>query len=200
MPGYIVDFDATTCTATVQIGVQGIFSSPDGSESNVNIPVLPNVPVIFPRGGGCSLTFPVKAGDECLVIFASRSCGAWKESGGAQVQSSPRRMHSLSDGFALMGTSSQPHVIENLSTSTTQLRSDDRSTYVELDAAGQVLNFVAPGGCNFTTPEATFTGKVTAQQDIKSTSGDVLAGTVSLKNHLTTGVTSGTSLSGKPQQ
>ncbi|UGB47006.1 hypothetical protein LQ772_06860 [Frateuria edaphi] len=200
MPGYIVDFDAATCTATVQLGVQAVVSQPDGSTSNQNITVLPRVPVVFPRGGGCSLTFPVQPGDECLVVFAARSCGAWKQSGGSQVQSAPGRLHSLSDGFALLGTSSQPNVIQNLSTSTTQLRSDDGSTYVELDAAGQVLNFVAPGGCHFTTPEATFSGKVTASQDIASTGGDVKAGTVSLKNHLTTNVTAGSGLSGKPQQ
>lgn len=199
MPGYVVDFDPATCTATVQLGVQAIVTDADGGKSNDNMPLLNNVPVVFPRGGGAMLTFPVEAGDECLVVFASRSCGAWKQSGGTQVQSAPGRMHSLSDGFALLGTSSQPNVIQNLSTSTTQLRSDDGGTYVELDAAGQVLNFVAPGGCHFTTPEATFSGKVTAAQDVVSTGGDVKAGSITLKTHKHGGVTTGSGVTGLPQ-
>ena len=28
--------------------------------------------MVFPGGGGFALTFPVAAGDECLVVFASR--------------------------------------------------------------------------------------------------------------------------------
>jgi hypothetical protein len=199
MPGYIVDFDAATCTATVQLGVQAIVSQPDGSKFNDDMPLITDVPVIFPRGGGSVLTFPVQPGDECLVVFGARSCGAWKQSGGSQVQSAPGRMHSLSDGFALLGTSSQPNVITGLSTTTTQLRSDDGSTYVELDAAGQVINFVAPGGCHFTTPEATFSGKVTAAQDVTSTSGDVKAGAISLKTHKHSGVTTGGGITGGPQ-
>lgn len=198
MPGYIVDFDPAKCTATVQLGVQAIVSSPDGSSQNVPITVLPDVPVVFPRGGGCALTFPVQAGDECLVVFGARSCGGWKQSGGTQVQSAPGRMHSLSDGFALLGTSSQPHVIGSLSTTTTQLRSDDGATFVELNPAGKVVHVKAPGGMTIDA-NVQVNGTVTASQDITSTGGDVKAGTVSLKNHLTTNVTPGSGLSGKPQ-
>lgn len=198
MPGYIVDFDAETCTATVQLGVQAIVSQPDGSKANDDMPLLTDVPVMFPRGGGAMLTFPVQAGDECLVIFASRSCGAWKQSGGSQVQSAPGRMHSLSDGFALLGTSSQPNAVSNLSTSTTQLRSDDGQTFVELDAAGQVVHVKAPGGMTIDA-NVQVNGTVTATQNITSTSGDVKAGAISLKTHKHGGVTTGSGTSGTPQ-
>lgn len=197
MPGYIVDFDPATCTATVQLGVQAIVSNPDGSSQNVPITVLPDVPVVFPRGGGCALTFPVQTGDECLVVFGSRSCGGWKQSGGSQVQSAPGRMHSLSDGFALLGTSSQPHVIGSLSTTTTQLRSDDGATFVELDPAGQVVHVKAPGGMTIDA-NVQVNGTVTVSQDITSIGGDVKAGSISLKTHVHSGVQSGSSNSGQP--
>lgn len=197
MPGYIVDFEPATCTATVQLGVQAIVSNPDGSSQNVPITVLPDVPVVFPRGGGCALTFPVQAGDECLVVFGSRSCGGWKQSGGSQVQSAPGRMHSLSDGFALLGASSQPHVIGSLSTTTTQLRSDDGATFVELDPAGQVVHVKAPGGMTIDA-NVQVNGSVTASQDITSTGGDVKAGSISLKTHVHSGVQSGGSNTGQP--
>lgn len=204
MPGYIVDFDAESCTATVQLGVQAIVNNPDGGKSNDEMPLLNTVPVVFPRAGGCSLTFPVKPGDECLVVFASRSCGAWKQSGGSQVQSAPGRMHSLSDGFVLLGTSSQPNVISNLSTTTTQLRSDDGATFVEIDPSGQVVNVKAPGGMTIDAPTLHITAAVTvdktiaAQQDITS-QADVKAGSISLKTHKHSGVTTGSGTTGLPQ-
>ena len=65
------------------------------------------MPVVFPGGGGFALTFPVAAGDECLVVFASRCIDAWWQSGGVGEPMEPR-MHDLSDGFALIGVRSQP--------------------------------------------------------------------------------------------
>lgn len=199
LPAQVVSFDPDAVTVVVQPTIKATVTGHDGSTAEVALPVLPDVPVVFPRGGGCTLTFPVQAGDECLVVFAARSIDGWWQLGGVQQQTDARS-HDLSDGFAILGPQSQAKKIAGISTNSTQLRSDDASTYIELDPVGQVLKFVAPGGCQFITPEATFSGKVTAAQDVKSTGGDVLAGTVSLKNHLTTGVTPGSGLSNKPQQ
>ncbi|MFW8450019.1 Gp138 family membrane-puncturing spike protein, partial [Klebsiella pneumoniae] len=69
-----------------------------GAQVSVNLPLLVDVPVVFPRGGGCTLTFPVKPGDECLVIFADRCIDFWWQSGGIQ-EPVDERMHDLSDAF-----------------------------------------------------------------------------------------------------
>lgn len=66
------------------------------------MPVIPNVPVWFPRGGGASITWPVGAGDGCLLIFAERSLDEWKGSGGSVSPDDPRR-HGLSDAIAFVG-------------------------------------------------------------------------------------------------
>lgn len=191
LPGYIVDYDASTNTATVQLGVQGQLAAPNQEPQSVNYPVISDVPVIFPRGGGCTLTFPVKAGDECWVSFACRSIDGWRQSGGIQPPGSPRR-HALSDAVCFVGVMSQANKIGSISPSTAQLRSDDGSTYVELDPIGQVINVVAPGGFHVTAPTATFSGLVTAVTDVK-------VGSISLKSHVHTGVQSGPTTTGGPQ-
>jgi phage baseplate assembly protein V len=56
---------------------------------------------------------------------------------------------------------------------------------------GGSLRVVAPGGVKV-EGDLACTGAIKAD-------GDVVAGTVSLQNHLTTGVTGGTGISGKPQ-
>ena len=63
--------------------------------------------MVFPGGGGWSITFPVSKGDEALVVFASRCIDDWWQSGGVGIQPD-LRMHDLSDGFAIIGPRSQP--------------------------------------------------------------------------------------------
>lgn len=72
----------------------------DGSVES--LPVIPNVPVWFPRGGGASITWPVKAGDGCLLVFSERSLDEWKGGGGEFTPDDPRR-NGLSDAIAFVG-------------------------------------------------------------------------------------------------
>ncbi|HDK0301007.1 TPA: translation initiation factor IF-2, partial [Escherichia coli] len=84
IPGIIQSFDPEAVTAVIQPAIKGVEHDASGAEVSVNLPLLVDVPVIFPRGGGCTLTFPVKEGDECLVIFADRCIDFWWQSGGIQ--------------------------------------------------------------------------------------------------------------------
>lgn len=189
LPGIIQSFDPVKLTAVVQPAIQGIVQQQDGTTKAVNLPLLLDCPVVFPRGGNCTLTFPIAEGDECLVIFSSRCIDSWWQNGGHENKPMEPRMHDLSDGFCLPGVFSQATKISNVSTTTVQLRSNDASTYVELDPAGQVVNIVAPGGLNITAPTVAITGAMTvtktidAQDKITSTV-DVKAGNISLKTHV----------------
>ena len=195
LPGLIESFNARAITATVQPAIQGTVMAKDGSTSHVNLPLLVDVPVCFPHGGGVTLTFPVRAGDECLVVFASRCIDGWWQGGGT-TPALDARMHDLSDGFAIVGPFSQKRVIANVSTQAAQLRTDDGLTLIEV-AAGQVR--VQAARVLLDTPEAHFTGRVTSD-GIISSSADVLANTVSLRTHVHTGVQPGPSTTGQPVQ
>ena len=197
LPGAVVSFDASKVTATIQPAITGSVTQQDGSRKVVSLPVLTDVPVVFPRGGGCALTFPVASGDECLIVFASRSIDAWAQSGGVQPASDPRK-HDLSDAFAIIGPMSQANRVGGISTSKTQLRSNDGLTFVELDPSGQIVNVTAPGGMTITTPTLHITGNVNCDKTVTA-STDVVGGGKSLKTHVHTGVQSGSSTSGPPQ-
>ena len=138
LPGIVQSFDPAAMTVSVQPAVAGRISDEAGKAASVDLPILPDVPVVFPGGGGFALTFPVAAGDECLVVFASRCIDAWWQSGGVGEPMEPR-MHDLSDGFALVGVRSQPHRLSPaVHTGNTQLRADDGSAYVEITPGGAV--------------------------------------------------------------
>ncbi|CAN0620528.1 Gp138_N domain-containing protein [Burkholderia multivorans] len=160
LPGIIDSFDDVAMTCVVQPAIKVPVRASDGTVTTVALPQLVDCPVQFPAGGNCTLTFPVKPGDECLVVFASRCIDAWWQSGGVQEQAE-LRMHDLSDGFALLGVRSRPRALANVSATSTQLRSDDGATYIDLNPTLQKVKIVAPGGFDVVAPLSTFSAAVT---------------------------------------
>ncbi len=154
MPGIVQSFDADSVTCDIQIGIKG----ESGGEST-NLSVLTNVPVVFQRGGGVTMTFPIKAGDECLLVFGDRCIDFWLQSGDIQ-ETVDEREHDLSDAFAIIGPQSQAKKISGISTSAAQFRSDDGSTYFEINPTTKKIKIVAPGGLDIVTPKAEFSAEV----------------------------------------
>ncbi|KMW73353.1 hypothetical protein TI10_09770 [Photorhabdus luminescens subsp. luminescens] len=222
IPGIIQSFNAEAVTCVVQPAIKSGTTDKDDKKTSVSLPLLVDVPVIFPRGGGVTLTFPVKAGDECLVVFADRCIDFWWQSGGVQ-EPADERQHSLSDTFAIVGPQSQAKKISGVSTNTAQLRSDDGAAYIELDPNSHNITVITPakltatanGGTEITSPEITLNGNVTINGNLSQGMGagggtatmqgpvtvnnDVTAAGISLKNHVHSGVQSGGSKTGKPQ-
>jgi hypothetical protein len=137
LPGIVESYDAERQTCTVQPTIKGKVETQGGAVSSVALPLLVDVPVIFPSGGGFTLTFPIAQGDECLVVFSCRCIDAWWQSGGVQ-EPLEARMHDLSDGFAIVGPRSQARKLADVSTTNTQLRTDDGATYIEIQPGGKV--------------------------------------------------------------
>ena len=70
--------------------------------------------------------------------------GAWWEAGAANKAQNQihQRRHTMADGFALMGCWSQPRALENYSTTSAQLRTEDGT--VVLDIAASQITVTAP--------------------------------------------------------
>lgn len=183
LPAIVQSFNPTAMTCVVRPAIQARVLSKDDSpplpgavfdKNNwwwVELPQIFDVPVVFSGGGGLTLTFPISAGDEALVIFASRCIDAWWQSGGVQVQAE-LRMHDLSDGFAIVGIRSKPRVLAGISVTKAQLRTDDGSTFIEIGAG--VINIT--GNVNITgavvaTGEGTFNGGHTVSAHVHGASG-----------------------------
>lgn len=209
MPGIVQSFDAAAMTCVVQPAITAVVRDESGQFGEVTLPLLLDCPVVFPGGGGCTLTFPIKQGDECLVVFGSRCIDSWWQLGGVQGQAE-LRMHDLSDGFVLPGVRSQPRKF-NVDTATAQLRSDDGAAYVSVNPstheikaitsgnitgnAGGNIAATAAGSASITAPTITLTGNVTIDGTLTqkngnasmtgslAVTGDVTAGGKSLKTH-----------------
>lgn len=125
MPARVESYDSRTCTATLQPLVYDLDRSEDGSDVNVRLPVVTDVPVYFQGGGGSRLTFPIARGDTGILLWSSSAIDRWLALGGEQSPKS-RRHHHVSDGAAfLCGVSARPQTKAALSTTATVLEGSD---------------------------------------------------------------------------
>lgn len=201
MPGVVTAVDLDKQTVSVQPTIQGTTEKPNGDTQNVNLPLLVDVPLMFPRAGGFALTFPVKAGDEVLVVFGCRCIDSWWQSGGVGT-AAEARMHDLSDGFAILAPTSQPKKLANVSAANVQLRDEAGSTFLEVTPGGKIkltatseLELVAP--TIKMTGDMTLTGNTVVSGQMTQTGGMSIGG-ITFGSHKHTGVQTGGGTSGAP--
>lgn len=99
MPGRIEKYDAARQCADVKPLVMRMDRDEGGELVADEYPVLVDVPVQFPGGGGYHATFPIAAGDVVWLSFASCSLDLWKARGGL-VDPEDERRCTLSDAVA----------------------------------------------------------------------------------------------------
>jgi len=209
LPGIIESFDAEKGTCKVQPAIQAKVRAKDGTISDVKLPVLVDCPVVFPHGGGWTMTFPLAEGDECLVVFASRCIDSWWESGGVQVQAE-LRMHDLSDGFIIPGPCSKGKVPSSVSTDQVELRNADGTLSLSTTATGFKIkgNLEVTGGLDIQNVDSIaepmkIKGNIKQEDGNFETDGGVQAATVTaggidLATHVHSGVQTGGGNSGPP--
>ena len=209
-PGNVLAFHDANVTIDVQIAQQRIDTiSPLGVRTLSPGAIIYSVPVYTMGGGGCTVTFPIKKGDECILLFNDREIDNWLEQGGINSSPTTLRLHDKSDAFALVGVRSFPRSLSGYSGNSAQLRSDDGQTYVDLNPTTQKLTMVAPTEILLQTPAVVVTGTLNVQNAESSATpciidgtlqatGDILAnsGSISLVNHVHTKVQSGESNTG----
>jgi len=104
MPGRVVSFNGDNCTASVQPTIKQVHRREDGTEVASTLPVIPNVPVIFPgSGSGYAITFPIKKGDSVLLVFSSSNLDTWKFSGNKLIAPKNFKPHQLGNAIAIPG-------------------------------------------------------------------------------------------------
>lgn len=119
--GTIQSFDSAKQTAKIQINIKRIKNLSTGEV--ISYPVLADCPVYFPGGQKYYLSFPVKQGDECIILFNDRDIDNWFDSGSESIPNTTR-MHNLSDAFALVGIRSTPKVINPFDPTAVKLAND----------------------------------------------------------------------------
>ena len=100
IPAIVQSYNPGQNTVEAQPAIRERLVMEDGSIQYLNLPLLINVPVVFPSSGSASITFPISKGDECLIIFSDLAIDNFWTSGLVQNPIEVRR-HDLSDGIAI---------------------------------------------------------------------------------------------------
>jgi len=100
MPGKIDTFDADIRLAKVI----PMIKMKNAKSVDIPLPAIDNVPVIFPTASAFSLTWPLKAGDGCLLLFSELGIGNYLNSNGKNVVCADDNVrHSLTDAVCVPG-------------------------------------------------------------------------------------------------
>jgi len=153
------DMDPVTQTVTAQIATQERVRTATGPQW-WDVPPIVYVPIMTPRGGGFADTFPLKKGDEGMLIFCDTCIDFWWQNGqtnsppaqntgvvsGTQRQNEVRRHYVHDCGF-YPGLWNQRRLLPNYSTTSRQIRTDDgTTTVIDVSTAGVAVTGAAGVG------------------------------------------------------
>jgi hypothetical protein len=104
LPGEIVKYNPNTQVADVRPLVKDFTITIDDEELLDEIPIIPNVPIVFPRAGDFFISMPLQVGHKVLLIFNERSVSNYVEGdGNTVVEPEERTRHSYDDAVAFAG-------------------------------------------------------------------------------------------------
>lgn len=124
-----VNYNEMTCSCLPLIMEK--VKNEQGVKTDVQLPLLLDVPLVFPGSKDFCITFPLSVDDEVLVFFSDMCIDSWWQSGDIQAQFEERR-HDLSDGFAIPSQMSQPKKISNVSQLNLEIRSRGSGGKIEV--------------------------------------------------------------------
>lgn len=81
LPGKVKSYDSSKQVAEIIPVIRGVIFTEDDDPLLEDLPVIPNVPVGWMRGGGYSLQLPLAAGDHGLLVFSEACIAQWRVSG-----------------------------------------------------------------------------------------------------------------------
>jgi len=205
IPGKIESFDAGKCLAVVT--PTGQFITPSGKK--LDYPKVNDVPVLVLQHAGqkCTIAFPIKGGDGCMLFFAEQQLDQFRDGGEAKCD----LRFDLTNGVAVVGLFAEANdvvkeacdneaiIIDHNTDSRVTIKKDEQEYKVGDDSTCIIkkdeqvckvggAKWTLAGGKLLVDCDLEVTGKVTAQQTIDATGNitskaDVKSAATSLSMH-----------------
>ncbi len=103
MPARVQSYDPVLQVCDLVPLVRFPRRDPDGGITHEDYPVLPCVPVVFPRTGDHFIAFALQPGDMGLVVFCKEAIGHWRVGSGDVTDPGMVNQHGISNGVFLPG-------------------------------------------------------------------------------------------------
>lgn len=188
LPGAITSYNAGSNRASAK--PFGNYQAQDGR--SLPYPVIYNAPVVFPTGDGgkAGVTFPIKSGDGCLIVFSDEALSGYLS--GSGTNSDPRK-HSMNDAIVI------PGLYPSGATSEVQYPEETCITCggstVRLDGSHLIIEIA--NGTKITISTGIY-GEFADGTKLTLGTGDLIVGNISHSHHVHSGVEPGPSNTGEP--
>ena len=140
LPARVEKYDAANQRADVNPVFLRVFLDQDGNEQAYEYPIITDIPVHFPRGGGAFVHLPIAAGDLVLLVCAQRSLDRYLETDGKQVvDTQDARRHHFSDAVAFAGLSTSKNNVTLSDSKDLIIGLEDGSAEVHVQPGGKVF-------------------------------------------------------------
>lgn len=167
VPAVITAFDAGKGLATVQPKAK--FKKPNGE--TMDYPSIGGVPVVFPQSQNVTIAFPIKAGDNCLLVFGEKALDYWLYG----KETDTELNFDLSNAIAIPS-------LATVGNAAMQMACDEDAAVVQ---AGDTVLKVKSDAI-YITGDLKVEGKITATDDVLANES------ISLANHIHGGDSGGT--------
>lgn len=83
MPGKVITYSSSRNTVDVEPQFKTPIENEDGTFTFEALPIIPDVPIMWPsgKGGSCFMTWPLEAGDFVELVFNDYDPGIWRTQG-----------------------------------------------------------------------------------------------------------------------
>ena len=146
IPAIVDEFNASTQRVAAIPAIQFKHINPDGTVEYLNYPKITNIPLAIQRGNGVLITYPIKKGDVCTLIFSQRSIDNFLLEGNIQKPyegenplTSVVRCMDMTDALCFPGVITNKEFISNYSTSAVELRNSSGNTKVSVSSNSLTL-------------------------------------------------------------
>lgn len=184
IPARVESYDASGPEVDVTPVVGRLWRDRDEGYTEASaLPKLTGVPVQFPAGGGCGVTFPIAEGDYVLLLVSTFALSRWYKDG-AEIEQTDHLTHQLEQSIALPG-------LFHKGSKFTDLADANNVKIGEDGAENQIV--IEPGGeIKIGATASSYAAKADLVQS------EISALWTALNAHTHTGVTTGGGSSGPP--
>lgn len=150
LPGRVEKYDATTQKADIKPMLKEplvVDGDDDVSIEVESLPVITDVPVGWPRGGGFFLHLPIEKGDPVLLVFSERCIDSYLAGTGGEVDPVMIHKFDLSDAMAIPGFAPFARAIKQADASNAVFGQDNGGIQIHATSSDTVeirLNGTAP--------------------------------------------------------
>ena len=139
IPAIVDEFDSVTQRVSATPAIMAKVVKPDSTVQYIQCPKITNIPLAITKGGGLKITYPIKTGENCTLLFSQRSIDNFLIEGGIQrpfdtdaPATTTLRCMDMTDAMCFPGVITNKEAIANYATDAIEIRNESGTTKVSV--------------------------------------------------------------------